>query len=310
MSKFWTSTCQQLLISPAPSTAFQPQTDGQTEKTNGIMEEYLRHFVSFNQDDWVRWLSMAEFSYNNSPSTSTGFSPFFALQGYHPRFNSLAVSSSIPSANEFVRHLQQIQDNLAENLKLAKASQARFYNKDRRVDSIYNPGDMVWLSRRHLKTKRPSNKLDVRRIGPFKVLRMVGKNAAELDLPQNMSCIHPFFNISLLMPFVRSLPEDSVTPPRNPQDFFDDFVEWGTITYILDYRMCQPGVHEYLVRGLDSSGLDYGWCALHTIPPTLDDYLRRFHRNSPGRGSGPSQVTWNARSQPLQPKQAVQDQGM
>lgn len=53
MSKFWSSTCQQLHISPAPSTAFHPQTDGQTKKTNGLMEEYLRHFVSFNQDDWV-----------------------------------------------------------------------------------------------------------------------------------------------------------------------------------------------------------------------------------------------------------------
>lgn len=146
MSKSWTSTCQQLLIAPAPSTVFHPQTDGQTERTNGIMEEYLRHFMSFNQDDWVRWLCMAEISYNNSPSTSTGFSPFFALQGYHPRFNLLAVSSSIPSADDFVRHLQQIQDNLADNLRTAKAAQARFYNGNRRVDTTYKTEDLVWLS--------------------------------------------------------------------------------------------------------------------------------------------------------------------
>ena len=179
MSKFWTSVCQQLQISPSPSTTFHPQSDGQTEKRNGIMEEYLRHFVAFDQKDWVKWLCLAEFSYNNSPSTSTGFSPFFASQGYHPRFNSLSTSSTIPNADDFIRHLQQIQNNLAENLTLSKAAQARFYNSVRRIDVVYKQGDLVWLSRKNLKTKRPSNKLDVRSIGPFRVIRMVGKNAAE-----------------------------------------------------------------------------------------------------------------------------------
>lgn len=295
MSKFWTSTCQQLHVSQKPLTAFHPQTDGQTEKTNGIMEEYLRHFVSFNQDDWTDWLSLAEFSYNNSPLASAGFSPFFSLQGYHPRFNSLSSASTIPSADEFVRHLQQIQNNLAENLELAKACQAKFYNGNRRIDASYKPGDLVWLSRRHLKTKRPSNKLDVRRIGPFRVVRMIGRNAAELDLPPNMSRLHPVFNVSLLMPFTDATTTEC-DPPRNPQDFFEDFVDWGPITYILDYCVSRNGIHEYLVRGLDESGLDDGWRELTTFPPTLDPYLQRFHALSPGHGPGPPQEAWEARS--------------
>lgn len=296
MSRFWTSVLQQLQISPAPSTAFHPATDGQTEKTNGVLEDYLRHFVAFDQKDWKNWLSLAEFSYNNSPSASTGFSPFFSLQGYHPRFNSLAKSSVIPSADQFVKHLQQIQENLSNNLSLAKESQERFYNGTRRMDVIYSPGDLVWLSRRHLKTKRPSNKLDVRRIGPFTVKRMIGRNAAELILPANLSRLHPVFNVSLLMPYVENLSPLTDTPPLDPQAFFDDFVDWGATTYILNYRTDGHGMHEYLVRGLDASGLDDGWQNISTIPHSLDPFLRQFHRQSPMLGPGPRQATWRARS--------------
>lgn len=161
MSLFWSSVLAQLCISPAPSTAFHPQTDGQVERINALLEDYLRHFVSSNQDDWSMWLAMAEFSYNNTPSSSTKFSPFFAIQGYHPRYNSLVASSGVPTADLFIAHLQEIQTQLQDNLVKAKDAQSRFYNKNRRIDVTYNPGDLVWLSRRHIKTRRPNSKLDV-----------------------------------------------------------------------------------------------------------------------------------------------------
>lgn len=166
MLNFWTSVLSQLRISPAPSTAFHPQTDGQVERINAVLEDYLRHFVSTDQNDWVNWLPMAEFSYNNTPSSSTKFSPFFAVHGYHPPYNSLVASSGIPAADMFISHLQDIQEDLKNNLSAAKEAQSRFYNKDKRVDIVYSPGDLVWLSRRHIKTRRPNSKLDVRRLGP------------------------------------------------------------------------------------------------------------------------------------------------
>lgn len=95
---------------------------------------------------------MAEFSYNNTPSSSTTFSSFFALYSYHPRLNSLVASLSVPAADGFGSHLQDIQGQLAENLVAAKMSQAKFYDKGRRVDVVYAPGDLVWLSRRNIKT--------------------------------------------------------------------------------------------------------------------------------------------------------------
>lgn len=201
MSKFWTSVLAHLGIKSTPSTAFHPQTDGQVERINALLEDYLRHFCAEEQDDWAKWLPIAEFSYNNTASSATKFSPFFTQKGFHPRFNYLVASSGIPAADDFVGHLQRVHSSLEESLTKAKAAQAKFYNKDRRVEVTYKPGDLVWLSRRHIKTKRPNSKLDVRRLGPFSVVRMVGRNAAKLSLPKSYSRLHPVFNVSLLMPF-------------------------------------------------------------------------------------------------------------
>ena len=63
------------------STAYHPQTDGQTERINQEIEQYLRLFINYRQTDWNQWLSCAEFAYNNKVQTSTGFSPFYVNQG-------------------------------------------------------------------------------------------------------------------------------------------------------------------------------------------------------------------------------------
>lgn len=248
-----------------------------------------------NQDDWTSWLPMAEFSYNNTPLASTKFTPFLALYGYHPRFNTLVASSGVPAADKFVEHLQNIQEQLVENLVMAKLTQAKFYDKGRRIDTYYNPGDLVWLSRKHIKTRRNNSKLDVRRIGPFRVRRMVGKNAAELVLPANLSRLHPVFNVSLLMPFVseEEIGQESDHGVQNA--FTQKFVEWASIAYVLDYRTQAEGIHEYLIRDDDPSGLNDEWKSLTELSTNLDQFLRQFHHNTPSRGSGPSDAIWEYR---------------
>ena len=66
------------------STAYRPETDGQTERTNQTIEAYLRPFINQEQDDWIDLLPMAEYAYNKSMTTATGMSPFYANYGYHP----------------------------------------------------------------------------------------------------------------------------------------------------------------------------------------------------------------------------------
>ena len=98
ISHFWRRLLQTFGTSVNLSSAHHPQTDGQTERVNQILEQYLRCTVSYQQEDWVDFLAMAEFAYNNSIHASTRVSPFFANYGFHPRFNiSIPAISVNPS---------------------------------------------------------------------------------------------------------------------------------------------------------------------------------------------------------------------
>jgi len=73
-----------LKIEALLSTPFHPQTDGQIERSNAILEQYLRTYVNYLQDDWEAWLHLAEFTGNNYASKATGMSPFFTNYGQDP----------------------------------------------------------------------------------------------------------------------------------------------------------------------------------------------------------------------------------
>ena len=83
--KFWLSLCYFLRVKRRLSTAFHPQTRGQTERQNSTMEVYLRVFVKFKYNDWARLLPIAKFAYNNVKNASTGHTPFKLNNGYHPQ---------------------------------------------------------------------------------------------------------------------------------------------------------------------------------------------------------------------------------
>lgn len=195
--------------------------------------------------------------------------------------------------------MQEVQHALRENLTRAKEDQARFYNKDKRVDVTYAPGDWVWLSRKYIKTRRQNSKLDVQRLGPFRVRRMVGKNAAELDLTQQFSRLHPVFNVSLLMPYLSQEDPPAGTIDDAKQDFLTDFVDWASTEYIMDYRCLTPDIHEYLIREHGTSTLDDEWKLLTTLSPHLDQFLQNFHARKPSRGEGPSSQVWQQRASTL-----------
>ena len=86
-SKFWSSLCYILGIKRQLSTIFYPQSNGQTECQNSIIEAYLYVFISSEQNDWAWLLSIAKFTYNNSKNASTGHTPFELNCGYHPQMS-------------------------------------------------------------------------------------------------------------------------------------------------------------------------------------------------------------------------------
>ncbi|CAJ0919313.1 unnamed protein product [Ranitomeya imitator] len=147
VSRFWRAFCGRMGIDLSFSSAFHPQTNGQTERTNQTLETYLRCFVSADQDDWVSFLPLAEFALNNRASSATLVSPFFCNSGFHPRFSSGQVESSdCPGVDSVVDRLQQIWTQVVDNLTLSQEKAQLFANRRRRVGPRLRVGDLVWLS--------------------------------------------------------------------------------------------------------------------------------------------------------------------
>jgi len=116
-SAFWHCLCARLGIKPQLSTAFHPQTDGQTKRMNAVMEQYLRSYMNYLQDDWADWLPIAEFASNNHTTETTAVSQFFANLGYDPRWQfdllaSLPNQAEDQQAHSAAKVLSEIHNHL------------------------------------------------------------------------------------------------------------------------------------------------------------------------------------------------------
>jgi hypothetical protein len=203
-SQFWKSLMDQLGVEHKLSTAYHPQTDGQTERTNQTIEQYLRCYVNHQQDNWVQLLPMAQFSFNNTTSR-LGLSPFYANHGYHPNLDrqKRGLVPIAEKANITVEKLKKLHQMMQSELQFIAEQAAKFANKKRSKGPDLREGDMVYLLRRNIKTKRPSNKLDHTKLGPYRIEKKQGPVTYRLKMPKEMR-IHPVFHISLLEPAPRN----------------------------------------------------------------------------------------------------------
>ncbi|MBW0515906.1 hypothetical protein O181_055621 [Austropuccinia psidii MF-1] len=144
VSSFWTNLCQQLKISRDLSTAYHTETDGQTERVNQILEQYLWMYVSYHQDDWNTWLPLAEFAYNNSDHSSRNQSPFFTVYGRDPQFDSLQITQDTPTGRLSTK-IQSVQKDVKRELEVVINRFMRYADKIRASPPVFHPGDMVWL---------------------------------------------------------------------------------------------------------------------------------------------------------------------
>jgi hypothetical protein len=180
-------------IKVAATTAYHPQGDGQTERVNQELEQYLRLFISQRQDDWVDLLPLAEFQYNNHVHSATQHPPFLLETGRLPRmgFEPDQRPSKVESVNEFAERMRSTLDEAKSALAKSKDDMARYYNQRRTPAPDFQPGDKVYLDAADITTARPSRKLSHKHLGPFPIERKVGNNAYRLRLPSAMSRIHP-----------------------------------------------------------------------------------------------------------------------
>ncbi len=206
-SHFWKALWDKLGTKLAMSTAYHPQTDGQTERANRTLEDMLRAYVSHRQTDWDLHLIAAEIATNNSLHASTGFTPYYLNTGQHP---NLPISSAVRSitdsnftnatAEELISTLEKNIEIAKNNLLLAQQRQKQYADKYRR-DVTYKVGDLVLLSTSNLAHTDRAPKLMSRFIGPFSIIRVVSNTTYELSLPSSMR-IHPVFHCSKLKRYI------------------------------------------------------------------------------------------------------------
>ena len=177
-SDFWKVLYQQLGVTVKLSTAHDPKTDSQSEKQNQELECYLWSYVNSFQDDWVQWLSLAEFAANNTVSESSKMTLFFANKRYHPRLslNPLQPSTN-QEAQDLTQHMEDILKQLKANLLVSQKAQRSAANLHRTPAPSYQVGDQIWLNFKNIRTQRPSKKLDNKWIGLFTITELVGKRA-------------------------------------------------------------------------------------------------------------------------------------
>jgi hypothetical protein len=263
---FMKALTKSLGIRQAMSTSFHPQTDGQTERMNRVLEDMLRHYVNPYQNDWDEYLTVVEFAINNAFQTSIQNTPFFLNYGQHPMTPlTLQVDQQVrvPGAVKFLNANIEAIRHAKTCLLAAQDRQKAYADKTRRDVKDIRVGDMVLLHTRNLKFKNQkaadvTPKFLPKWVGPFPVTKLIGPQddkgsvrlttAVQLELPPMMK-IHDVFHLDLIKPYK----SDGFVHPPAPLLYEEDGTPQWEVESLVATRIRKkvdgrPQVTEYLVR--------------------------------------------------------------
>ncbi|QRV77124.1 Transposon Tf2-1 polyprotein [Ceratobasidium sp. AG-Ba] len=285
-SQFLKALYAKLGINPKFSSAFHPQTDGITERTNQWLEGFLRSFCNYRQDDWVRWLPIAEFCHNNQVNSATGKTAFETIYGLHPRWDIVDLEVNAPNAADMADSMQEIWDEVIASMEF-------YRSKESDPKREYKVGDKVWLVGWNITTRRPSKKLDNKKLGPFVISEKISSHAYRLELPKTMRIqdqtrshdpllqrIHNVFRINLLAPFTedKDFHRRQARPPIVKEEGEEEYevdhvVAWEQRKNGLYYQIRWKGydpIEDTMERAEKIAGL----------PQIIEDLLKR-HPKAP-----------------------------
>jgi len=227
------------------STTFHPQTDGQTERINQEVEQYLRFFIEHRQKDWPEWLAMAEFAINNKVHTATKISPFMANYGKELRMGGdIRKKGKVESATEFAERMKKVHEEAEAALRKTQEEMKRYADRGRKEMEEWRKGDWVLLSTKDLVFKeRLSKKLMKRYVGPYAIEEVVLSNAVKLQLPSLMR-IHPVVNVSRIVRYKDQM-KGQKKEEEKPVEV--EGVEEWEVKKILNKKKMR-GVEKYLIR--------------------------------------------------------------
>ncbi len=206
-SSFWKSLWKLCGTKLNMSTAFHPETDGQTERMNRTLEQMLRSYVNYKSNDWDEYLITCEIAYNNHIQSSTGYSPYYLNNGYNVKLPIDMAGpiqpeqSSNETANIMIQQMSNDLEKAKQHLLQAQQKQIKYANQHRQ-SITFNVNDQVLLSTQNLNTNNRSPKLLPKFIGPFTITKKLSDVVYELQLPPNFR-VHPVFHISKLKKYIQ-----------------------------------------------------------------------------------------------------------
>ncbi|CAI7863423.1 unnamed protein product [Closterium sp. NIES-54] len=244
-SKFWKELMSLMGTRLAMSSAYHPQSDGQTERLNQIVEQLLRAACKDDIDKWDLHLPMLEFAYNNAKHAATGETPFFLCYGRHPLTpQQLTVPATVQPAHDFVTTMQQLWDRTHKRLQDIQSSQKRLADRHRRDHTI-------------------------------EVEEQVTPVTFRLHLPASWK-IHNAFHVQLLKPYQDTNKlYTGRQPPPPPPVLVNDELEYE-VEYVLAHRRRRHGALEFLVRWKGYDPSEDSWVSeedMSNARRSLRDYL-------------------------------------
>jgi len=262
------------------TSGYHLEGDGQTEQSNQTLEQYLRIYCNYQQDNWADLLPLAEFAYNNAPSATTGVSPFFANKGYHPNISVYPERDMTSArARDYTVDLELLHQYLREEMANAQLRYQGLANAKHTPAPDFKVGDQVYVKAKYFRSTQPSKKLSEKNLGPYTIIAQVGSLSFMLCLPDSMCTVHPIFHVSQLKPAISNTIPDQIQPPPPPVKV-DGEPEFE-ISEILDSkvdRRCRPCKLLYLVRWSGYKGTDeeMSWL-LATELGNATELLENYH---------------------------------
>ena len=224
------------------------------------------------QDDWARYLPIAEFAHNNWTNETTRESPFQILMGYHPRADWTDAPTPLPRVSTRLEQLQTARDKARELMRQAQQSWVKHRDTPR-----YQVGDQVCLEGRHLRTHQPTTKLTPKRHGPFQVVEAMSPVNYRLQLPTQWS-IHNVFHTDLLTQYreTRTHGPNYLRPPPELVEGVEEF----EVEKVLDSRRRGRGCKlQYLVKWTGYPDSDNQWEDWDQL--NMDEAIWEFKRANP-----------------------------
>jgi hypothetical protein len=272
MSKFIQAACKVTGVKHAPSTAYHPRTDRQSERSNQWLETAIRFITDQKQKNWAPYLPIAQFVHNNWPSDTTRKSPFFLLMGFNPRTDWIHTTSPIPKVTLRLEQLKEARIQACD--AMIKAQQSWVKHRD---TPKYKEGDLVWLEGKNLSINQPTAKLAPRRHGPFKIIQVMSAVNYRLELPTQWS-IHPVFHIDLLTPYKETIMHGPNFTRPTPE--LIDGEEEYSIEKILDsWHFGRRRRLQYLVKWEGYPDAENMWVDKDDV--FADDKVRGFKASNP-----------------------------